>query len=70
MDGLTEEALTQRFLTAFRRHVGTVTHDRFAQHSFARSLARKLIAHFNEVGWPETEEELLIYVREAIERYG
>lgn len=65
----TQDDLQALFLREWIAVLGT-TGERFARNTFLRSLARKLAAHFDLIGWPDTEEGVLIYVRQAIERYA
>ena len=66
----TQDDLQALFKREWIKVMGTSVGDGFARQSFLRSLARKLTAHFELIGWPETEEGALTYVRQAIERYA
>lgn len=74
MDGIAaptdERDLQAVFLREWVKVMGTSVSDGYARQAFLRTLARKLAAYFEVIGWPENEEGVLIYVRQAIERYA
>lgn len=73
MDGLIAgdtHNLEALFTREWTRQLGTTVGDGFHRLSFLRSLAGKLADHFDTIGWPDAEEDVIVYVRQAIERYG
>lgn len=73
MDGLTAPTNAKDLEAIFTREwirvMGTTVGDGFHRLSFLRSLANKLSNYFEQIGWPDSEEDVLVYVRQAIERY-
>lgn len=69
MDELTEDDIRRLFTLEFNKVLGT-TPWQLERAGLIRRLARKLHAHFDAVGPPETQEEVLTYVRQAIDRYA
>ena len=75
MDGLVAPPTDAKDLEAiFTREwgkvMGTTVGDGFHRLSFLRSLSNKLSRYFDVIGWPDSEEDVLVYVRQAIERYA
>lgn len=66
---MTEADLRQAFITAFNTTLGTSA-DPYSRLTVVNRLSRRLAAHFDVVGWPETEDEVSTYVRQALDKYG
>lgn len=56
--------------THWRRSLGTTVGNGYERRKFIRTSARRLKAHLDTIGWPETEEEIEPYITRTIERYG
>lgn len=66
---MTSADLRRIFATEFNKVLGTTPYQ-LERAGMLNRLVRKLSAHFDVIGWPQTEEEVLPYVRQAIDRYG
>lgn len=73
MDGVgprTADELEALYKQAWTQQWGTSVGDAYHRLSFLRSKARQLAQYFDLNGWPETQEDALIYVQRTLERYG
>lgn len=74
MDGLTAPTDAKDLEAIFTREwskvMGTTVGNGFHRKAFLRMLSDKLSNHFDLIGWPDSEEDVLVYVRQAIERYA
>ena len=66
---MTADDIEAAFTEACNSTLGTVAASRFDRRTFIRKMTRKLIAHFDTNGWPESKDEVMVYVREALDRY-
>ena len=62
--------LERLFKNEWRKVMGTTVGDGYHLLKFLRTSARRLKAHFDISGWPETEGDILPYIHRTIERYG
>jgi len=67
---MTSDDLREMFALEFNKVLGTPPNARFERSHLLNMLTRKLAAHFDALGWPNSREEALVYVRQAVERYG
>lgn len=67
---LTRDDLPDMFAKHFAAQIGSCRFSRMERAPLIGFLTRKLTAHFEITGWPETEAEAETYVKEAINRYG
>jgi hypothetical protein len=61
--------LHRLFATEFNKALGTTPYQ-IERLPLIRRLVRKLSARFDTIGWPQFDEDALIYVRQAIDRYA
>lgn len=65
-----QDYLESIFKAEWRKVMGTTVGDGYHLLKFLRSSARRLKAHFDIAGWPETDKDIIPYIHRTIERYG
>ena len=65
-----QSELERLFKAEWRKVMGTTVGDGYHLLKFLRTSARRLKAHFDIAGWPETEGDIIPYIHRTIERYG